>query len=106
MTRERKLAIQMWEEIKEQIPEWPVDKIAVFLRGSKIKFQCENGVEWSIGCWFCQYTREDCSRCPLKSCDYKDPTTAWARIVDECSSLETRLEACDEIIAALKGESK
>lgn len=108
MTRERRLAIQMWEEVKERLPEWYLyDKysLALVLQTYKRQFCADHGLNWAYNCWFCQYIRPGCKRCPLQSCVYNryDPITAWARIVDINSILITRLEACDEIIAALKG---
>lgn len=109
MTRERKLAIQMWEGVKKQLPEWykehPCD-IVDFLRYFKANFCDQNGLAWLHNCWLCQYIYDKCDKCPLRSCDYEDPLTAWARIVDEQTTLEVKLQAVDEIIAALKGEHK
>ena len=102
MTRERKLAIQMWEEVKRQLPGWNYE-IAVMLKTLKDNFCFHNGLSWKWDCWFCQYVH-NCEKCPLQSCDHRNPLTAWGRIVDEESSLESRIAACDEIIAALKGE--
>lgn len=104
MTRERKIAIQMWEEVKEQLPQWSGLHIASCLRYFKHQFCNRHDVNWTCDCWFCQYMHEECECCPLRSCDSIDPTTAWMRIVDEHNTLATRLDACDEIIAALKGE--
>lgn len=107
MTRERKLAIQMWEDIKRLLPEWvklDPDDIVTFLRNYKERFCEQNGLRWLYNCWLCQYFRDDCAKCPLHSCDCHNLATAWARIVDENTSLKTKLQAVDDIIAALKGE--
>lgn len=109
MTKERKLAIKMWEGVKEHLPQWYEEDrwdIVDNLRGFKADFCFKNNLHWNCYCWFCQYFRDVCDRCPLKSCDYTEPTTAWARIVDEDTSLEIKLQAVDEIIAALKGEPR
>ena len=116
MTRERKLAIQMWEEVKKQLPEWGHEPV-VELKTYKMDFCFFHGLDWKFDCWFCQYVREhsriitwdkdqECVKCPLQSCDHMNPLTAWARIVNGDTSLETKLQACDDIIAALKGEHK
>lgn len=109
MTKERKLAIKMWEGVKKRLPEWYEEDrgdIVDDLKDFKSDFCLTNDLHWNWYCWFCQYTRTECDKCPLKSCDYKEPTTAWARIVNEDTSLETKLQAVDEIIAALKGGHK
>ena len=103
MTRERKLAIEMWEEVKKQLPGWKCD-VVFALKTLKANFCRQNGLDWRYDCWFCQYVRDDCHKCPLHSCDCHNFATAWARIVDEGTSLRTKLAACDDIIAALKGE--
>ena len=106
MTRERKLAIKMWEEVKERLPRW-YDKdpwsIVLYLKDFKIDFCCMNNLHWRFDCWFCQYIRFECDKCPLRSCNHAVHTTAWARIVNENTSLEIKLQAWDDIIAALKG---
>lgn len=105
MTRERKLAIQMWEEVKKQLPGWGYEPV-VELKTLKDNFCLQNGLTWKWDCWFCQYFRGNCGKCPLQSCDHKNPLTAWYRIISNNTSLETKLQAVDEIIAALKGEHK
>ena len=105
MTKERRLAIRMWEEVKEQLHEWykehPYD-IVHFLCYFKSDFCRQNELTWLNDCWFCQYICA-CDKCPLRSCDYHNFATAWVRIVGGWTSLETKLQACDEIITALKG---
>lgn len=105
MTRERKLAIQMWEEIKRQLPQWKYD-IAVNVKTFKADFCWQNDLAWKWDCWFCQYFRGDCDKCPLHSCHHCDPAAAWCRLVDEYGTIESRIAACDEIIAALKGQPR
>lgn len=121
MTRERKLAIKMWEEVKKQLPEWYEENqgdIVADLKYFKATFCFQNNLRWKYNCWFCQYIRLEqnkstewnkhleCTKCPLRSCNHRNPLTAWARLVDEDNSLEIRIAACDEIIAALKGGVK
>ena len=106
MTRERKLAIQMWEEVKKRLPEWYAESqgyVVADLKCFKTDFCDKNNLYWKYDCWFCQYFRVECDKCPLQSCNHENPLTAWYRIVDEVTSLETKIAACDEIIMALKG---
>lgn len=51
MTKERRLAIQMWEEIAEQQPS----SISEYKEG----FCKEHSLDWENECWFCQYVRQD-----------------------------------------------
>jgi len=92
LTKERKLAIQMWEQIKNKLARDPAVVIAVL----KDKFCREHKLHWFADCWFCQYTLH-CDRCPLRGC------AAYSTACDKYISLEVRLAACDEIINALKG---
>jgi hypothetical protein len=97
------------EDVLAEFPEWYKEHswdIVDALRDFKVDFCWAHDLHWGYECWFCQYVRSECGRCPLQSCDHKNPLTAWARIVDEDTSLETKLQAVDNIIAALKGERK
>jgi len=108
MTKERKLAIQMWEEIKNQLPYWndAPTLIANKVKRFKGNFCTGHHLYWDNCCWLCEYFKENCAKCPLRSCNYKDPATAWARLVLDGQTLEIRIAACDEIIAALKGDKR
>ncbi len=64
MTRERRLAIQMWEEICAN-PHSHINAI-------KERFCEEHSLDWKHGCWFCQYVRKD-YRVHLKSRHDIDP---------------------------------
>lgn len=55
MTRERRLAIQMWEEIAT---EWEKGSIAS-LGTLQARFCRMNDLNWNCDCWFCQYVRKD-----------------------------------------------
>lgn len=65
MTRQRKLAIQMWEEIA----------LALEIKGSinmadyKARFCEEEGVDWGGDCYMCHYI-PSCSKCPIKDKAY------------------------------------
>ena len=120
MTKERRLAIQMWEEIKEVIRTVKrpsaIDELSV--ANIKYVFIAKHHVQWPHGCWFCQYVRyrdeihgEGCQRCPLSDghadaiLGYKSGCcrNAYSRVV-KARLRKTKLKACDEIIATLKGE--
>ena len=62
MTKERRLAILMWEEVARQLESSP-DK---YVDAIKIKrdFCSKHGLKWKCDCWFCEYIKE-CSKCPL-----------------------------------------
>lgn len=80
MTKERKLAIDMWLWIRERYDEWDdyfwgdSDEDG-FVEEMKHRFiEEENGGKkpnWHFMCWLCTYIRASglkCKRCPLKSC--------------------------------------
>lgn len=98
MTKERKLAIQMWQEIKNKLASNPyLSDMGIYQL--KLKFCVRHKLHWSAQCWFCQYV-PTCDKCPLRTCShvslYRIICTSWI-------SEEIRLRACDLIIAALKG---
>ena len=122
MTKERKLAIQMWEVIKKAVidAKRPSDIDSVFVAKLKLEFCLNNNLDWMHGCWFCQYVRyhdvkhgEGCQRCPLSDgheeailgsqsgCYYN----AFNKVC-EARQRKTKLEACDEIIRILNGRLK
>ena len=111
MTKERKLAIQMWEQIKEALPKWyaynkyEVGRIVLVY---KYQFCRAKKVHWVSYCWLCQYAKTSecsCKHCPLKTCGYmtNGEPSPWQIIMQSRSSLKAKLDACDTIITALKG---
>ena len=62
MTKERKLAIQMWEEIVDKCRARDDFSVIQF----KDKFCKENNLNWVNSCYYCQYY--PCSKCPLYNC--------------------------------------
>ena len=89
MTKERKLAIDMWLWIREHYKDWDEHFWGSGDEGDcveemKYTFFYEEYPEqelpkWRALCWFCQYTQNpdatypfDCTKCPLKSCSKKD----------------------------------
>lgn len=61
MTKERKLAIKMWEDIKQRILDGRItdDVIITFY---KHQIAIGYGAHWKYDCWFCQYVRRDFAR--------------------------------------------
>ena len=123
MTKERKLAIQIWTEIKEHIlhSEHPVSGDGVLYR--KTALNTRYNVYWNYGCWFCHYIRtpdvpydgySGCERCPLFKyakqqrgacgCDVGNRRAPYALLMSNATDNKTKVEACDIIIAALKGK--
>lgn len=122
MTRERRLAIQMWEEIKKAVidAERPSDIDVTFIAELKYKFCTIYRLNWSHGCWFCKYVRyhdeihgEGCQRCPLSDghkgailgIDSGCCENAYSRVLN-ARQRKTKLKACDEIIRILNGRLK
>ena len=89
MTKERKLAIDMWLWIREHYTEWDEyfwgsgdeDDFATVMKCEfwDVEHKGERMPKWRALCWLCQYTQGgeatypfNCTRCPLKSCSKKD----------------------------------
>ncbi len=124
MTKERKLAIQMWNEIKKLISK---NELSDFCSISdfKLKFCKEHNLGWTSNCWFCQYV--GCTRCPLlknpKKYYHNDRKMAcvdyWIlsnqrldmklKYIDDSNfeiKMSLRLKSCDNIIKVLQGKNK
>jgi len=120
MTKERRLAIMMWEEIRVQIRYTTRLKDTRRIADWKRQFCMEHELHWMYGCWLCQYVRyhdelhgEGCQRCPLsdgheeaiigtESGCYKN---AYNRVI-HARTRKAKLKACDEIIRILNGRLK
>lgn len=60
MTKERRLAIKMWEQIVEVLENGrPGRFYQPLISIIKEDFCREHNLEWKAGCWFCQYVRQD-----------------------------------------------
>lgn len=122
MTRERRLAIQMWEEIKKAVidAKRPMDINAEFVAQFKYVFCAKHEISWLHGCWFCKYVRyhdnlhgEGCQRCPLSDghkgaiLGYESGCceNAYNRVLN-ARQRKTKLKACDEILRILYGRLK
>lgn len=129
MTKERKLAINMWLWIREHYDDWDdyfwgSSEGDGFVEVVKMYFLDEENEgevpKWRGMCWLCQYVRKSvptspekffvCERCPLKTCYTSD--SAY-RILDTHTyeddkhvSKEVYRKCCTTILKALgyKGE--
>lgn len=129
MTKERRLAIEMWEQIVEALEQGKHDKRYARPIASVIKDEfCEaHNLKWKCNCWFCQYMRHDyrdipsrehirkgwegCQHCPL----YHEHEDILG--YDECGCTETKetlwkqvwedrdVYAAKRILELLKGET-
>ena len=128
MTKERKLAIQMWEQIVGALEQGKHDTKYARPIAQVIKeaFCEEHNLQWKCDCWFCQYVRRDyrdmpsryrirndwngCQHCPL----YHEHEDILA--FDECGCTEAKetlwkqvyedgnVYAARRILELLKGE--
>lgn len=97
MTKERKLAIKMWQEIVKNLKK---KKIAARLKiynrfnvvSYKEKFCKIHNLKWRSDCYFCQYCKT-CLSCPLKNC-----LSEYFAVVNEHS-----IEAAEKILNTLCG---
>lgn len=68
MTKERRLAIKIWQEIVDMLEIRNID-----VNEQKDYFCKVNDIRWENNCWFCQYVRKDYrndleSRCDIDTC--------------------------------------
>ena len=63
MTKERRFAIQMWEEIVDKCKSGEHFNVSRF----KEDFCKEHNLNWALNCYFCQYF-ECFTTCPLNNC--------------------------------------
>lgn len=62
MTKERKLAIKIWEDIKQRILAGEFDRVFSFYMRKAEIVHTEYHIDWMDSCWFCQYVRRDYNR--------------------------------------------
>ena len=83
MTKERKLAIKMWEEIVKKC-QLGYSTSSFNIVSFKDKFCRKHKLSWTNSCYFCQYCKS-CSNCPLgnycssiysKAVEYNDVDSA------------------------------
>ena len=127
MTKERRLAIEMWEQIVEALENGEYgSRFVDFLTNIKSYFCRKHNLEWKYGCWFCQYVRKDwrnlpsrinipvdvsgCQCCPLYKerkdiLNYDDSgcagfkKTLWRQVVNDGD-----VEAAKRILELLRGK--
>ena len=124
MTKERKLAIEMWKQIRKEIEFKGMFFNTISMMNLKAKFTMSNNLDWECNCWFCQYVRrgkssrlslgtEGCNLCPIATEEAKlNPCVCGCVGKDSLFQMamnihlrtKVRLEACDKIIKALEGE--
>lgn len=100
MTKERKLAIEMWRGIRDMLSAFD-SFTGLSIQEYKREFCREHGLEWEYNCWFCEYMHDDCIGCPLGNCRAHSD---YDNVVDDRVKKDVRVEACNNIIKALGGE--
>lgn len=117
MTRERRLAVEMWEGIlkkfegmsDEEYGEPDEDPVSV--HWEKLQFAFKHKLNWTANCWLCNYISK-CRRCPLSdgfnNCVRQRIaciTDVPYKIADDGNkSRQARIAACRTIISVLRGE--
>ena len=91
MTKQRRLAIQMWQEIVDKCRSGEDFNVVIF----KMEFCKKHNLNWINDCYFCQYCRS-CSSCPLGDCMLIYPKI--------CNEHDVSLAT--EILNTLKGINK
>ena len=115
MTKERKLAIQMWEYIKDKIDDFDPSiyykdedlgfgKFQCYILSLKHEFLKSYDIKWENDCWFCSYCA--CvswkNNCPLSM---NGECGIYSELI--CSETrEERINYCNMIIEILKGNLK
>lgn len=100
MTKERKLAIQMWKDIRDML-SFSCEVTRGDIRVYKYEFCKSHKLNWLNNCWLCQYIHS-CSKCPLKNCDVD--YSSYRTVTDPLEKTDIRMDACSVIIKALGGQ--
>lgn len=107
MTKERRLAILMWEEIARRLESFPDENVDVL--EVKRDFCAKHGLKWRCDCWFCEYMKQ-CKKCPLS---YQDGNMLYRGCSNYDDGLYTRalfgdrrerIRAASKIQDALEGK--
>lgn len=101
MTKERKLAIEMWTQIRNSIVSSQQYMDVEDIRDYKRLFCKDHDLKWELSCWFCQYIR-DCIKCPLGNCGF---SSDYIHVVNSHLNKYVRIAACNNIIRALGGKA-
>ena len=99
MTKERRLAIEMWKGIRDMLIHNDVVTHGDIIK-YKQTFCVSHGLYWMNNCWFCKYIPL-CSKCPVKYCS----DGLYATVTERHKHKDIRIEACNGIIKALGGEA-
>lgn len=122
MTKERRIAIAMWEHVRDNYDyamNW-CDRYNTDLEDAVIHikkdFLFKWGMEdaWAFDCWLChyvgwrgktgrRYNYARCDRCPLQSCGNDD--SAYFVLTNAYDSEDDWIAACNQIIEALGGNT-
>lgn len=124
MTKERKIAIELWKAMREKVSKGEITD-GQDMSFAKRDWLEEHGIAWLHGCWFCHYFRKDIDEyedcCGAEGLTHKTPNCPLNRFrpsicdgrceqfgitCNERYPMEQRLAAVDNIIKALKGEYK
>ena len=120
MKKQKRIAIKMWQYIKAQIEQHQPIYSITFIKKNWLKHNYPD-IEWKNACLLCTlyshpYIVDDCYKgfvcpdCPLSK-KYKGQAsygcalygdTPWSRIVSYDIDEASAIEACDEIIEAIK----
>lgn len=114
MTKERKIAIEMWKYIRDNydkydayVSDYEYDEGEDALCDLKREFLKDKDIKWAMNCWFCEYIGHRgrsfntyrCKKCPLESCE----TGPYYILMSSPTQLQY-IDACNQIIEALGGE--
>lgn len=96
MTKERRLAIEMWKVIRDMFTS-PHNITGKAIVEYKSEFCEQHELDWINNCWFCEYI-PSCDKCPLKDCGIG---SLYKIVVDSANDKGVRIAACNNIIKAL-----
>lgn len=123
MTKERKLAIELWQAMRKKVSDGEIADVLDMALAKRNWLEAHN-IVWYHDCWFCNYFRQDIddnfdddeeettyktSKCPLNRYRPSRCEGSCRQYTIACNRrypLEQRLAAVDNIIKALKGEYK
>lgn len=101
MTRERRLAVQMWREIAEYLRNSNNDiRLYKSVADLKHRFCDEHNLHWRSDCWFCEYLSSTCKKCPIRYCSDND--SLYGKVC--YASQEEAARAADRIADKLEGK--
>ncbi len=99
MTKERRLAIEMWKVIRDVLTS-PHNITGKTIVEYKFKFCKQHELNWTNNCWFCKYIPH-CDKCPLDGCRING---AYENVKNYSLDKDKRIDACNTIIKAFGGK--